>query len=200
VKNIAVAASLGQMFRGVKLCEGFSAKDLWTHCIAVAVASREIARQMKLPVVDETFLAGMIHDIGILVSLQVFPERLREACTQTKLTGGDFCEIERQIVGVDHQQLGMGLAEQWKFPRSCQMVAGFHHQPATLADDHRVLVTLVFVADTICCQANQGFTLTALHQKLEDAQLDRMSIDMAVVERVRGQLPELMSAASSLMG
>jgi putative nucleotidyltransferase with HDIG domain len=200
VKNIAVAASLGQMFRGVKLCDGFTARDLWTHCIAVAVASREMARQMKLSVVDETFLAGMIHDIGILVSLQTFPERLRDVCEQAKTTGGDFCEIERQIIGVDHQQLGMGLAEQWKFPRSCQLVAGFHHQPATLAEDHRLLVTLVFIADTICCQSNQGFTLTALHQKLEDAQLDRLSVDMAVVERVRGQLPELMDAASSMMG
>src|SRR5690606_35035478 len=47
VKNIAVAASLGQMFRGVKLCDGFTAKDLWTHCIAVAVTARELARQMK---------------------------------------------------------------------------------------------------------------------------------------------------------
>ena len=30
VKNIAVAASLGQLFRGMKLCEEFTAKDLWT--------------------------------------------------------------------------------------------------------------------------------------------------------------------------
>src|SRR3954465_1204649 len=50
IKNIAVAASLGQLFRGVKLCEGFTAKDLWTHCIAVGVAARELARQMKLPI------------------------------------------------------------------------------------------------------------------------------------------------------
>src|SRR5580698_1939324 len=49
VKNIAVAASLGQLFRGVKLCEGFTAKDLWAHCVAVAVAARDLARQMKLP-------------------------------------------------------------------------------------------------------------------------------------------------------
>ena len=39
VKNIAVAASLGQLFRGVKLAEGYSAKDLWTHCVAVAVTA-----------------------------------------------------------------------------------------------------------------------------------------------------------------
>src|SRR5438552_16235659 len=49
VKNIAVAASLGQMFRGAKLCEGFTPKDLWKHFIAVGVASRDLATQMKLP-------------------------------------------------------------------------------------------------------------------------------------------------------
>src|SRR5437660_10957485 len=49
VKNIAVAASLGQLFRGSKLCEGFTPKDLWKHCIAVGVASRNLATQMRLP-------------------------------------------------------------------------------------------------------------------------------------------------------
>src|SRR5204863_9853533 len=53
VKNIAVAASLGQLFRGVKLCEGFTAKDLWTHCVAVAVTSRELSKGMRLPQADE---------------------------------------------------------------------------------------------------------------------------------------------------
>src|SRR5687767_14760791 len=71
VKNIAVAASLGQLFRGVKLCEGYTAKDLWTHCVGVGVAAKDLAKQMKVPLGDEAFLAGMIHDIGLLVSLQV---------------------------------------------------------------------------------------------------------------------------------
>src|SRR5215213_7835674 len=80
VKNIAVAASLGQMFRGVQLCEGFTAKDLWQHCIAVAVTARELAKSLKIPVVDEAFLAGMIHDIGMLVALQTAPDQLRSVC------------------------------------------------------------------------------------------------------------------------
>src|SRR3954467_14621898 len=67
VKNIAVAASLGQLFRGSKLCEGFTAKDLWTHCVSVGVVAREIAKLMKVPLTDEAFLPGMsqasrLHD------------------------------------------------------------------------------------------------------------------------------------------
>src|SRR5436305_5210475 len=78
IKNIAVAASLGQLFRGVKLTDKFNAKDLWTHCIAVGVAARELARQMKVPIADEAFLAGLIHDTGILISLQLYPEQIRK--------------------------------------------------------------------------------------------------------------------------
>src|SRR6476619_2034153 len=104
VKNIAVAASLGQLFRGVKLCEGFTAKDLWTHCIAVGITARYIAKQIKVPLADEAFLAGMIHDVGLLVSLQVMPEKLRTVCERAKGPSSNFCDLEREVMGMDHQQ------------------------------------------------------------------------------------------------
>jgi HD-like signal output (HDOD) protein len=200
VKNIAIAASLGQLFRGVRLSEGYTARDLWTHCIAVAVAARELAKQSNLPIAEEAFLAGMIHDTGILVSLQVWPENLPQVCKKIKNGGGDFCALEQEQNGVDHQQLGAALAELWKFPRSCQLVAGYHHRPTTLADDARLLVTLVYVADTICCQQNQGFNLTALNQKIEDANLSQLGLDASIIERVTTALPELVKVGSSLLG
>jgi HD-like signal output (HDOD) protein len=196
IKNIAVAASLGQLFRGVKLCEGFTARDLWTHCLAVGVAARDMAKQMKIPLVDEAFLAGMIHDVGILISLQTNGDQLREVCAKVKESGGNFCDLERDMIGVDHQELGQALAEHWKFPRSCQMVAGFHHRPMALSLENRLLVTLVYVADTICCTAGQGFNLTALSQKLEDAGLSEIGLDMSVVEHTRTNLGTLVSTAA----
>ena len=83
VKNIAVAASLGQLFKGTKLCDAYSAKDLWLHCVTVAVTARDLARNMGISLADEAFLAGMIHDIGLLVSLQIYPQKLKETCDMT---------------------------------------------------------------------------------------------------------------------
>jgi HD-like signal output (HDOD) protein len=199
IKNIAVAASLGQLFRGSALCEGFSAKDLWTHCIAVGVTARDLARQMKMLIADEAFLAGMIHDMGILISLQLYPEQLREVCEAAK-SGEDFCEAERRIIGFDHQQLGMGLAEHWKFPRPCQLVAGYHHQPHNLADQSRHLVMLVYVADTICCQSKHGFNLTAKEQTLSDERLNEMRIDPLAVAQTKARLDDLVAEAAALFG
>lgn len=198
IKNIAVAASLGQLFRGVKLCEGHTAKDLWTHCIAVGVTARHLAKQMKLPLADEAFLAGMIHDIGILVSLQTNPEKLRAACEKAQAGAGNFIDLEKELTGLDHQVLGQALAEHWKFPRSCQLVAGFHHRPSQLSDNNRLLVTLVYVADTLCCQASQGFSLTALHQKLEDAGVTDIGLDSIIIEQTRTQIPTLVASSSGV--
>jgi putative nucleotidyltransferase with HDIG domain len=198
IKNIAVAASLGQLFRGVKLCEGFTAKDLWTHCISVAITARYIAKQMKVPLADEAFLAGMIHDVGLLVSLQVMPEKLRKVCESAKAPASIFCELEREQMGMDHQQLGAALCEQWKFPRSCQRVAGYHHRPFTLSDNNRHLVSIVHVADTLVAAGNYGFNLTAINQKLDEEALEGVGIDAMLIQLARNALPELLNNSAGV--
>jgi HD-like signal output (HDOD) protein len=142
----------------------------------------------------------MIHDVGILISLQLSPEKLQQVCERVKASGEDFCTVEREIVGMDHQQLGAGLAEHWKFPRPCQLVAGNHHQPSALGDENRALVTLVYVADTLCCRASSGFNLTALKQSLDDSIVRELNIDDAMIERTAIKLPELVAAAATMVG
>jgi HD-like signal output (HDOD) protein len=200
VKNIAVAASLGQLFRGIKLCEGFTAKDLWTHCIAVGVTAREIAKAISFAGADEAFLAGMIHDVGILVELQTSPEQTRKVCQTVLDSGGDFCLAERTAMHVDHQTLGKALAEAWKFPISCQQVAGFHHNPLLADDESRKLVTVVYAADIICCQANRGFSLTAKHQEFNEIALQEAGITEAVLEKIKLNLEASVCGAVSVFG
>lgn len=201
VKNIAVAASLGQLFRGVKLCEGYTARDLWTHCIAVAVTSRDLARNLRLPIADEAFLAGMIHDVGLLIAMQLHPEKLRNVCERVKAAPDtDFCQAERELTAMDHQILGQALCELWKFPKSCAVVAGNHHAPALQAEEHRKLLTLVHIADTLVCQTpNTGFPFTAGHQQVEPHLLDDLGIDAALLDRTKTRIPELLTAASMLL-
>ncbi len=208
VKNIAVAASLGQLFKGVPMCDGYTAKDLWKHCIAVGVTARDLAKNMKLPTADEVFLAGMIHDVSLLISLQLWPDKLRTVCERSKQPGADFCALEREVIGLDHQQLGQGLAEAWKFPRICQLVAGFHHSPTTLAGQHRLFVGLVHVADTLCCAADpnnpkgpskRGFNLTAVNQKLDDNGLADLKIDPVLVHMTAGNVDKLLEVAGSML-
>jgi HD-like signal output (HDOD) protein len=158
-----------------------------------------LARQLKLPVADEAFLAGLIHDVGILVWLRLQPESFARVCEQARQTGGDFCQIEMNMLGADHQMLGMALAEAWRFPRSCQLVAGYHHRPMSLAEENRVLPSLVFIADTLSCQGGLGFNLTALNQRWEDVDAEQMAINSTLIHNVAQMMPQLTKSAEILL-
>jgi HD-like signal output (HDOD) protein len=201
VKTVAVAASLGALFAGTAICEGFTGKDLWLHSIAVAVAARDLARATRLSFPDEAFLAALVHDIGLLLALQARPDELRLVCHAVRTGGGDFCNLERQFIGFDHQELGMSLAARWRLPASCQLAAGYHHRPdAGAADRDRPLVSLVRIADTLCCQGGYGFNLTALAQPLDLDALRPTRVDPLTVDQTRDRLDGLVAEAVMLLG
>ena len=157
VKNIVIAASLAKLFRGGRVSPHFSAKDLWTHSIAVGVTSKLIVQKLNNMLPDEAFLAGLIHDMGILVELQAFREPLVEIAERATREQVRYVDLETQIIGVDHQMLGAGLTNKWKFPRTFQYVAGHHHNPQALALDCRWLTSVVHVADHVVTQQGLGY-------------------------------------------
>ena len=118
VKNIAIAASLAKLFRGGEICEGFNARDLWTHCVATATASRMIAHRLKLPLKDEAFLAGLIHDIGIMVEVQAVREGFIAALGKMQADPTmTLREAEAEVLGADHEDFGTGVCKLWEVPR-----------------------------------------------------------------------------------
>src|SRR4051794_30971322 len=78
VKNIAIAASLAKLFRGGDLTPNFSAKMLWTHSVVTAATAKMLCDKLGFAVSDEAFLAGLIHDIGIMVEMQYDRNKLIE--------------------------------------------------------------------------------------------------------------------------
>jgi HD-like signal output (HDOD) protein len=201
MQKIALAASLGALFKGTKLCTGFTAKDLWKHCIGVAVAARDIACSAKLPIREEAFLAGMTHDLGCLAALQVMPEELRKVCEAAgKPDAPPLIELERQAWGFDHQQLGGALAAHWNLPIYCQLIAAHHHEPETAPEDVRQLAVLIYVADTLCCQERIGFDRTACRQSLGAVSLSAAGIHEPLIEETREKLSALAWSAVTILG
>ena len=98
VKNIAVAASMTHLFNGGSQIDGLSGVDLWKHSLTVGVACKLLTTAQGRPSVEESFLAGLIHDIGILIERQVFGDKLGEALNKQKETGSSFSHSEREII------------------------------------------------------------------------------------------------------
>jgi HD-like signal output (HDOD) protein len=199
VKNIVIAASLAKLFRGGRISPNFSAKDLWTHSIAVGVMSRLLVTKINNTLPDEAFLAGLIHDMGILVELQALRDPLVEVVERAAREPGRYVDIETQVIGVDHQALGAGLTAKWKFPRSFQYVTGYHHNPMALALDCRWMSCVVHVADHICASAGLGYALTTHGEELNPAVMAELGLTAAMLEEISKPLPQLLSETESML-
>ncbi len=204
VKNIAIAASLAKLFRGGALTPDFNAKDLWTHSVATAVASRMLASTMKLGLVDEAFLAGLIHDIGMVVEIQYDRQKLIDVISRLDVADGvpsaNMLAVEEEVFGANHQDFGRGLCEKWKFPDSFGKVTGFHHRPLELPAESRTLATLVSVADRLAGGLENGFRLDLPTLDIPSDLLDELGVTREQVEAIRAKLPEQLDVAEHMMG
>ena len=59
-------------------------------------------------------------------------------------------QVERQILGVDHAQIGARLAAHWAFPEPITNVIAFHHDFAAAPESTRWLAAVVALADALC--------------------------------------------------
>lgn len=200
VKNIAISASISRLFTAERISDKFTARDIWRHSVAVAVASRQFCVQMgKRPFAEEAFLAGLIHDLGLLVERQAYPDGLAAVIRESVKGGRLFTELEQEIIGCDHQELGAALAAKWKFPRGLQTVLGYHHRVTALSAEHRMLPAMVYVADCLCCQEHFGFHLTGECQLVDAEMLDSIGLTQEGFEQVRAELAEQVEASESIL-
>ncbi|MEK6701583.1 MAG: HDOD domain-containing protein [Planctomycetota bacterium] len=200
VKNIAIAASLAKLFRGGELTGNFSAKDLWTHANATAVCSKMLADSLKLGLSDEAFLAGLMHDIGIMVEMQFDRNKLTEVFEKLQAGATDMLALEEATFGANHQDFGAGLCERWKFPKSFAAVTGFHHRPLELAQGSRTLVCLVHIADRIAAEVAGGFRQDLANFDIEPAVRDEIKLTVEKLAEVKKALPEQLKNAANMLG
>ncbi len=201
VKNIAIAASLAKLFRGGQICPGFNARDLWSHSIAVGTTTRLLSQEAELGLPDEAFLAGLIHDIGIMVEMQA---RRAKFIQVIETVQGDprisFREAEQRILGADHEAFGAALCRTWKFPSSFIFVTGYHHRPAELAVRHRTLAAAVHVADVLCAGLELGYGRTVETDQIDPNLLVQLNLTAEKVDRVKGRVHEAIEETHNLLG
>jgi HD-like signal output (HDOD) protein len=204
VKNIAISASMAKLFRGGQLCDKFSARDLWMHAIATGAASKLIADKLKMGVGDEAFLAGLTHDIGMMVEMQYDRLKLIEVVEQISVDANgnpnrDMREVEREVFGADHQAFGKALCERWKFPEAFAQVTGHHHTPLELPTGARSMASLVYVADRLASSLDRAFRLDLVSLEIDGSVLDEIKLTRDALDDIRSRLAEEVEDVAAML-
>lgn len=127
-----------------------SLSALWEHSVAVAALSQRIAscENCAKAMVEQSFTAGLLHDIGKVVLLAEMPREYHEIFeAQT----GPSKTLERERLGCTHAEVGAYLMSIWGLPFSLVHAVAFHHHPSESTETEFSCLTAVHAADAIVC-------------------------------------------------
>jgi HD-like signal output (HDOD) protein len=108
--------------------------NCWRHSLATALICQNLAEALGITE-SNAYTAGLIHDIGQLSLLSVFPA-YEKGLISAEERGADPLDMERELFGLDHGEAGKWLLAQWGCPVELQNVAGKHETlPPAQAQD-----------------------------------------------------------------
>ena len=175
VRDLAITATVSDLFRGSRRILSYDRGGLWRHVVAVGVCSRMIATRLRLEGYRNSFLAGLLHDLGIILFDQYRHEDFHRVIAGLN-TSRPLIEFERKFVPWDHTELGYVMGERWKVPEVALAAIRWHHDPASCPPPHGRTAHCVAVANVVC--SSKG--LTSVGPNLVDlaqASLDELRIE-----------------------
>lgn len=121
----------------------------WEHSLGCALVCRRLARLISFDDPSKAYLAGLLHDLGIVVNLWVLPEEFRAAFELARSERIPLHEAEQTILGFTHCDSGRILAEKWALSPDLRDAVSLHHSPKQ-PDEHSGLVAVVELSDLLC--------------------------------------------------
>ncbi|GIX47694.1 MAG: HD family phosphohydrolase [Candidatus Tectimicrobiota bacterium] len=120
---------------------------IWRHGIAVATVAEYLAHHTRQAVeTDLAFCAGLLHNIGQVVLLHLFPDAYHPLLARLQQEPEtDLPRLELETLHVTHTEVGFWLGEAWHFPPPLLDVISQHHF-ARLTEP---LLAVVALADSL---------------------------------------------------
>lgn len=175
VKALALSVCVFSVFEDRALKE-FRLHPLWEHSTAVAALAKRIAlaEHADRGVVDRAFTAGLLHDVGKLVFAAMLPMDCRKVLTAVRAEGRAMHEVEREVIGASHGEVGAYLLGLWGFSEDIIEALSFHHRPRESGSSEFGVLTAVHASNVLAHQFHPT-----------DLPLGQMEIDQAYLSEVR---------------
>jgi len=106
-------------------------ESLWTHSRTTAVFARAIAKSEGVSenMIQDSFTAGLLHDIGQVVLASLCSDEYEEVVRCAEAKGISLVASEYRTLGSSHAQVGAYLLGLWGLPDSIVEAVAWHHEP-----------------------------------------------------------------------
>jgi HD-like signal output (HDOD) protein len=114
IYNMALAFSV---VKTLGITDAAELDRFWNHSVLTAICAKHLARRFEpLLSPDQIWLGGLLHDIGKLAYLVVFPDHYREIQLHRQENGCLFSQSERHFSYPSSSDIGAFLCDRWRLP------------------------------------------------------------------------------------
>lgn len=171
--------------------EGFNSLELQQHAMSCAILARLLVlphAQQQPELADRAFIAGLLHDIGLLAEAGLFHQQFARIAilAEQKLP---LVEAEREVLQISHPEVGAALAEWWSLPEFLVNSIRWHHEPL-LAPADAQLTAVVATADILATQFGHGISCEQWRPVFTDELFSRQGLTDDRIEQLRLSLEE----------
>jgi len=155
VKNMALSTAIIRSVAGAKKSRALPTTKFWAHSIGAGVSAKLLGEVKGIPVMEreELFLAGLLHDLGKVP----FGDEYIEVLNIAKFEQLPLNRVELEIMGIDHQEVGMMIADKWKLNKVITQCIGSHHKVENLTGELGLQVALVALGNIYTNILDHGY-------------------------------------------
>jgi HD-like signal output (HDOD) protein len=187
VAEIASSLLVASRMRGVNIGK-LGGDALWMHSLETGVCAQLIARCLSLPSESEAYLAGLLHDLGLLDLYESYGEPYSDTVQRCKSEQVPLVGLEQEAFGETHGERLLARASDWRFPQHLREAIGYHDTPAQAPEASRTLATLIRAAHIIVAEPSQGWS--CMPPTPEDDEILR---DLGVLPEDAGDIQSLLA-------
>ncbi len=154
IRDLVYSVSLPKLFAGTR--HGMAPVTFWRHALGTALVSQHFAYRLGIKPQEKFYLAGLLHDIGILVNALLFPKEFGQILQTAQESETPLCEVEQSVLGFTHCESGRILADIWNLPSDVSDAIEFHHWPPAEGENAEV-IAVVYLADLLCRLRGLGY-------------------------------------------
>lgn len=189
IKTLAIGGMLQNLM--VRMPSGIlNLDDFWRHSIATALAAQTIWKVMGREESERLFVAGLLHDCGILALAYTAPDVAKSLFAACRASNKPRYLVEQELVSFDHARLGGMLLHRWNMPLSLVMSVLRHHQVES--PERYTEAAVVHLADIVAF-AVAGVTEDDLVPPLDPAVWNVLNLSTANINFVADTITEKLS-------
>ncbi len=155
IRQLAVVTPVIEDLQNLAGNRRFPWREFWRHCIGTALMAREVIDLVQSANEELDYVGGLIHDVGKIVMASAFPEHFHAIYGKQGEPGRILIEVEKELLGVDHAELGALYLKKQMLPETLVDIVQFHHHPEN-ARRNSNLAAAVQVADLMVRHAKIG--------------------------------------------